>query len=426
MFDIKWIRANAETFDRAMSRRGLEPQAAHLVALDDARRKTVQEMNELQERRNTASKQIGQAKAAGDEQKFNELRAEVSDLKDRVQGLEERERAETDRLHQALLELPNLLADDVPDGADEDDNVERGRYGEPRNFDFAVKQHYELGEAIAQMDFETAARLSGSRFVVLRRDLARLERAIGQFMLDTHALEHGFVETSAPFLVREDVLYGSGQLPKFAEDAFATTDGRWLIPTSEVTLVNLVRELTLEEKELPLRFTALTPCFRSEAGSAGRDTRGMLRQHQFSKVEMVAVTTPEKAAEEHEYLLNCAENVMQKLDIPYRVMRLCAGDMGSTMQRTFDIEAWLPGQEAYREISSVSWAGDWQARRMGTRYRGADGEYGSPHTLNGSGVAVGRALIAVMENYQNADGSITVPEVLRPHMGGQETIGGPA
>ncbi len=426
MFDIKWIRANAETFDRSMSRRGLGPQSAALLELDDARRKTVADMNALQERRNAASKQIGQAKASGDEEKFKAIMAEVGSLKDEVQALEDKERAQTEALTDALLQLPNLLRDDVPDGGSEADNVERGNYSEPTQFNFAAREHWELGEAAGHMDFETAAKISGSRFVVLRRDLARLERAIGQFMLDLHTQEHGFTEVSAPLLVREEALYGTGQLPKFSEDAFATTDGRWLIPTSEVSLTNLVRESIVDAAELPMRVTSLTPCFRAEAGSAGKDTRGMLRQHQFWKVEMVAVTTPDKSDEEQEYLLSCAENVMQKLDVPYRVLRLCAGDMGATMQRTFDIEAWLPGQDAYREISSVSVAGDWQARRMNARYRNKDGDLDYVHTLNGSGVAVGRALIAVMENYQQQDGSIRIPDVLRPYMGGQEQIDGPA
>lgn len=426
MFDIKWIRANAETFDRSMSRRGLGPQSEHVIALDDARRAVVADMNAMQEKRNAASKQIGQAKAAGDEEKFKTLMAEVGAFKEQVPVLEEQERHQTEALNKALLELPNLLKDDVPEGESEDDNVALSHYSEPRQLNFDPKEHWELGEAIDQMDFEVAAKLSGSRFVVLRKNLARLERAIGQFMLDVHTLEHSFTEVSSPLLVREEALYGTGQLPKFSEDAFATTDGRWLIPTSEVSLTNLVRESIMGADELPLRVTSLTPCFRSEAGSAGRDTRGMLRQHQFWKVEMVAVTTPDRSDEEQEYLLNCAENVMQKLDIPYRVMRLCTGDMGATMQRTFDIEAWMPGQDAYREISSVSVAGDWQARRMNARYRTRDGDVDYVHTLNGSGVAVGRAMITVMENYQNQDGSITIPEVLRPHMGGQEQIDGPA
>ncbi len=380
----------------------------------------------MQERRNTASKQIGQAKAQKDETRAQALMTEVAGLKAELQAAEDEQRQATDALNTAMASLPNLLRDDVPDGADETDNVERGRFKEPTRFNFAPKEHYQLGEALGLMDFEAAARMAGSRFVVLKGQLARLERALGQFMLDLHTGEHGFTEVVAPILVRDEALYGTGQLPKFAEDAFATTDGRWLIPTSEVSLTNLVREQILSGDELPLRFTSLTPCFRAEAGSAGKDTRGMLRQHQFYKVEMVAVSTPEAADEEHERMLSCAETVLKRLDIPYRVMRLCAGDMGATMQRTFDIEAWLPGQDTYREISSVSIAGDWQARRMNARYRDSDGEVKFVNTLNGSGIALGRALIAVMENYQHEDGTITVPEVLRPYMGGLETIGGGA
>jgi seryl-tRNA synthetase len=311
----------------------------------------------------------------------------------------------------------------VPDGADEDDNVERHKHGEPKRFSFEAKEHYELGEALGFMDFETAAKLAGSRFVVLRGQLARLERALGQFMLDLHINEHGFTEIVAPLLVREEALFGTGQLPKFAEDAFVTTDNRWLIPTSEVSLTNLVREAITDGADLPLRFTSLTPCFRSEAGSAGRDTRGMLRQHQFYKVEMVAITTPDKSDDEQLRLLDCAEDVLKALEIPYRVLTLCAGDTGASMRRTIDIEAWLPGQDTYREISSISTAGDYQARRMQARYRDSEGKVDYLHTLNGSGIAVGRALIAVMENYQNEDGSITIPEVLRPYMGGMEKIG---
>lgn len=405
---------------------------------------------------------------------------------------EENEREQTQTLNNLLATLPNILRDDVPDGADENDNVELRRYSEPTKFSFTPKEHYELGEALGEMDFETAAKLAGSRFVVLKGQLARLERALGQFMLDVQTGEHGFTEVQSPLLVRDEVLYGTGQLPKFREDLFRTdrdideTDlarefllgvleaqqqreietgsvgdepfqisdfnrvllqrassaginmlkrrertgkqqsltNLWLIPTAEVSLTNLVRESILDEKELPLRFTALTPCFRSEAGSAGRDTRGMLRQHQFNKVEMVSVTTPESSDAEQERMLGCAEAVLKKLDIPYRVMRLCSGDMGASMMRTFDIEAWMPGQDTYREISSVSIAGDWQARRMNARYRTKDGKTEFVHTLNGSGVAVGRALIAVMENYQLQDGSIRVPEVLVPYMGGVETIGG--
>ena len=422
MFDVKWIRTNPEQFDASMKRRGLEPQSANIISLDDARKATVQQLNECQERRNASSKQIGQAKAKGDEEKAQALLKEVADLKSQVQAGEEKEREQTAALNDVLASLPNLLLDDVPDGADENDNVEKSRFSEPRQFNFAPKEHYEIGETLGQMDFEVAAKIAGSRFVVLQSEIARLERALGQFMLDKHTREHGFTEVSAPLLVRSEALFGTGQLPKFSEDAFQTTDDRWLIPTSEVSLTNLVRESMMSKEELPLRYTSLTPCFRSEAGSAGRDTRGMLRQHQFFKVEMVAVTTPDKSLEEHERMLGCAEAVMQALDIPYRVMRLCAGDMGATMQRTFDIEAWLPGQDTYREISSVSVAGDYQARRMDARYRDEDGKPQYVHTLNGSGVATGRALIAVIENYQQEDGSIAIPEVLQSYMGGQTEI----
>ncbi|VAW14088.1 Seryl-tRNA synthetase [hydrothermal vent metagenome] len=423
MFDIKWLREHAQEFDRAMARRSLEPQAAKLLALDDARRATITALNELQEQRNRASRQIGIAKSKGDEETANKLMSEVSKLKGQLQELDERQRAQSEQLHNSLLILPNILADDVPDGVDETDNVERSRFMEPPQFAFVPKEHYELGEALGLMDFEAAARMAGSRFVVLKDQLALLERALGQFMLNLHILEHGFSEISAPLLVRPEALVGTGQLPKFSEEAFETKDGRWLIPTSEVTLTNLVREQILSQKELPKRFASLSYCFRSEAGSAGKDTRGMLRQHQFLKVEMVAITTPDKSDEEHERLLTCAQQVFERLKIPYRTVRLCAGDMGASMQRTFDIEAWMPGQNTYREVSSVSKAGDWQARRMNARYRNQDGDVQYVHTLNGSGVAVGRLMIALMENYQNADGSIDVPEALRPYMGGLEIIG---
>ncbi|MGJ8529654.1 serine--tRNA ligase [Maritalea sp.] len=422
MFDVKWIRANPEAFDKSLQRRGVQPQSANVIALDDARKATVLQLNEWQGTRNASSKQIGQAKAQGDEEKAQALLKEVADLKGKVQAGEETERQQTAELNELLAGLPNLLHDDVPDGADENDNVELRKFSEPRQFNFAPKEHYELGEQLGQMDFEIAAKIAGSRFVVLKSDLARLERALGQYMLDLHTGEHGFTEVVAPLLVRSEALFGTGQLPKFSEDAFQTTDDRWLIPTSEVSLTNLVRETMLSKEELPLRFTSLTPCFRSEAGSAGRDTRGMLRQHQFYKVEMVAVTTPDKSSDEHERMLGCAEAVMKGLDIPYRVMRLCSGDMGATMMRTFDIEAWMPGQDAYREISSVSVAGDYQARRMEARYRDENGKPQFVHTLNGSGVATGRALIAVMENYQQEDGSIAIPKVLQPYMGGKTEI----
>jgi len=322
-----------------------------------------------------------------------------------------------------MLQLPNLLANDVPEGKDENDNVEINRFLDQTRFDFAPKEHYELGEAMGQMDFETAARMSGSRFVVLKGQLALLERALANFMLNVHTIHHGFTEISAPVLVRPEALVGTGQLPKFSEDAFETTDGRWLIPTSEVTLTNLVREQILVEGELPIRVTSLSQCFRSEAGSAGRDTRGMLRQHQFSKVEMVVITSPENSEEEHKNMLKCSQQVLERLKLPYRTIRLCTGDMGATMRRTYDIEVWMPGQNTYREVASISSAGDWQARRMNARYRNKDGKVEFVHTLNGSGVAVGRIMIAVMENYQNADGSISIPEPLQRYMGGLEIIG---
>lgn len=423
MFDIKWIRANADTFDTALARRGLPPEAQNVLAIDEKRREVVTNLNAFQETRNAASKQIGQAKAQKDEAKAQTLMSEVADLKAKVQAGEEEERALTEALNSALAVLPNILRDDVPDGADEADNVQRGDFMQPTNFNFAPKEHYELGEASGHMDFETATKMAGSRFVVLRGEIARLERALGQFMLDLHTQEHGFTEIIAPLLVKPEALFGTGQLPKFNEDAFETVDGRWLIPTSEVSLTNLVRESILAQEDLPLRFTSLSPCFRAEAGSAGRDTAGMLRQHQFNKVEMVAITEPDQSDKEHERMLDCAETVLQKLELPYRVMRLCAGDMGSTMARTFDIEAWLPGQNTYREISSVSTAGEWQARRMNARYRTKEGDVAYVHTLNGSGIAVGRALIAVMENYQQVDGSIAIPTVLQSYMGGKTAIG---
>ena len=440
MFDIKWIRANAEAFDAALARRGLPAQAANLIAVDDKRRAIIVRLNEAQEKRNASSKLIGQAKAQKDEAKAQALMAEVASLKDAIQSGEAEERAVDAELRDALSVIPNITLDDVPVGKDEHDNVEYfGRNGSPEqaartrparpNLSFAPREHYELGEALGMMDFEGAAKLSGSRFVVLKSQVARLERALGQFMLDLHTGEHGYTEVVPPLLVRDDALYGTGQLPKFEEDLFFTPHGEGrlaLIPTAEVPLTNLVREAILSEEELPLRLTALTPCFRSEAGSAGRDTRGMLRQHQFNKVEMVSITTPETSIDEHERMLSCAETVMQRLGLHYRVMTLCTGDIGFGAQKTYDIEVWLPGQDTYREISSVSVCGDFQARRMDARYRPA-GEKQAPrfvHTLNGSGVAVGRCLIAVMENYQQADGSIAVPEVLRPYMGGVAKIGG--
>lgn len=422
MFDMKWLRANTEVFDNSMVRRGVGPQSAMLIALDDKRRATISSLNDLQELRNKSSKQIGQAKAQKDEEKAQRLLAEVADLKTKVQAGEEQEREQTLMLNDAMLALPNLLADDVPDGQDEDDNVERSKFMEPTQFAFAPKEHYELGEALGMMDFESSARMSGSRFVVLKGQLALLERALGNFMLNLQTVTHGFTEVSAPLLVRPQAMVGTGQLPKFSEEAFQTTDGHWLIPTSEVSLTNLVREQILSYKDLPLRFASLSYCFRSESGSAGKDTRGMLRQHQFSKVEMVTITTPDKADKTHEDMLGFAEEVFHRLKIPYRTIALCSGDMGASMQRTFDIEAWMPGQGTYREVSSVSKAGDWQARRMNARYRDENGDMQFVQTLNGSGVAVGRLMIAVMENYQQEDGSIRVPDALQAYMGNLEVI----
>ena len=424
MFDIRWIADNAEAFDRAMARRGLPPQAAALLALDEKRRATLTELQELQERRNAASRKIGQAMAAGDRDEAERLKAEVAALKNRLQELEEQARRQREELERAMAVLPNMPLDEVPDGEGEDDNVEVRKVGQPRAFDFTPKEHYQLGEALGLMDFEAAAKMSGARFVVLKGALARLQRALGQFMLDVQTAEAGYVETDPPLLVRDEALFGTGQLPKFAEDLFATTDGRWLIPTAEVPLTNLVRESIVEEEALPLRVCALTPCFRAEAGAAGRDTRGMIRQHQFPKVELVSITTPEDGRAELDRKLAAAEDILKRLELPYRVMLLCAQDMGAAARITFDLEVWLPGQGRYREISSVSLCGDYQARRMNARYRPAgEKKPRFVHTLNGSGLAVGRALVAVMENYQNADGTITVPDALRPYMGGLEVIG---
>ncbi|MBC01543.1 MAG: serine--tRNA ligase [Rhodobacteraceae bacterium] len=423
MFDIKWIRDNAAAFDAAMARRGLPPQAGALIALDDERRAHVASLQDAQERRNAASKEIGKAKATGDDAGAQALIDEVAKIKQAIHDGEEAERALTAKVVEALSVLPNMPLDDVPDGADESDNVELRRVGTPRSFDFTPKEHFEVGAAEAGISFERAARMSGARFALLQGQFARLERALGQFMIDLQTTQHGYMEVSPPLLVRDEALYGTSQLPKFSEDLFKTTEGRWLIPTAEVPLTNMVAGETLAEADLPMRVTALTPCFRSEAGSAGRDVRGILRQHQFWKCELVSVTTPENSLDELERMTGCAEEILKKLGLAYRVMVLSAGDMGFGARKTYDIEVWLPGQNAYREISSCSVCGDFQARRMNARYR-PEGEKGLRfvHTLNGSGLAVGRALIAVVENYQNADGSITVPEVLRPYMGGTETI----
>ena len=424
MFDIRWIVDNADTFDAGLARRGLEPIAARLVSLDEMRRTNLQTLQDAQSRRNSASKEIGAAMGQGDTARAEALKAEVGELKSVIQTGEEEERRINDKLTEILSGIPNLPLAEVPDGKDEAGNVEVRKIGEPRKYAFEPKQHFEIGEALGLMDAETAARMSGARFTILKGGLARLERAIGQFMLDLQTSEHGYTEIIPPLLVRDEAMYGTGQLPKFAEDLFHTEDDRWLIPTSEVPLTNMVREKILDASELPIRVTALTPCFRAEAGAAGRDTRGMIRQHQFWKVEMVSITAPETSRDELNRMTGCAEEVLQRLQLPYRVMALCTGDMGFGSQMTFDIEVWLPGQNTYREISSCSVCGDFQARRMNARVREIEGK-GTRfvHTLNGSGLAVGRTLIAGMENYQQADGSIAVPEVLKPYMGGVDVIG---
>jgi seryl-tRNA synthetase len=472
MHDIRFIRENPEAFDRGLMRRGLEPQSKRLIALDEVRRSAIQKAETAQARRNAASKDIGEAKKNKDEARAKDLLAEVAALKDAIPALEAGERKASEELNRALAEIPNLPLDEVPDGKDEKDNVEHHRFGAKRDNAFVPKQHFDLGEALGQMNFETAAKLSGARFVVLKKGLARLERALGQFMLDVHTSEpHNYTEIAPPLLVRDDVMFGTTQLPKFEDDQFFAISGellaeaqemshamageevrdrfadqwgaeyiksirrdplfafneflsalrdnrRGLIPTAEVPLTNLVRESIM-----PMRFTACTPCFRAEAGAAGKDTRGMIRQHQFTKVELVSITTLEQSMDEHERMLACAEEVLRRLDLHYRVVTLCAGDMGFASQKTYDIEVWLPGQNAYREISSCSVCGDFQARRMNARYRTKEGrQVRHVHTLNGSGVAVGRAMIAVMETYQQADGSIAVPDALAPYMGGIKKI----
>jgi len=479
MHDIRWIRDNPDAFDAALKRRGLPGEAKRLIALDERRRAAIQASEAALARRNAASREIGAAKKSNEEARAQALMAEVAKLKDDIPKLEGEAKAAGEALDKALAEIPNLPAAEVPDGADETGNVEHHHFGARRNYAFAPKQHFELGEAFGQMDFETAAKLSGARFVVLKRGLAKMERALGQFFVDVHTADHGYTEVSPPLLVRDEVMYGTAQLPKFADDQFATmrrlstdelndvaneiaegssygmiasqlliateeekerlyrkawvegleelrklsqTQNLWLIPTAEVPLTNLVRESIVDEAELPLRYTACTPCFRAEAGAAGKDTRGMIRQHQFTKVELVSITTPEQSKDEHERMLACAEEVLRRLDLHYRVVTLCTGDMGFASQKTYDIEVWLPGQNAYREISSCSNCGDFQARRMNARCRVKGGSPRFVHTLNGSGVAVGRALIAVMETYQQEGGSIAVPEALKGYMGGMTTI----
>ncbi|KAB0681983.1 serine--tRNA ligase [Aureimonas leprariae] len=424
MLDIKWIRENPEALDEALSRRGAALASAEIVRLDEERRDHLRRLQDLQNRRNEASKEIGKAKASGDAARAEAVIAEVAEIKHAIQDGEETERRIEAAITDVLARIPNTPLDDVPVGADEAANVEIRREGGLPNFAFDPKEHFEIGEALGLMDFEQAGRIAGSRFTVLKGGLARLERALGQFMLDLHTVEHGYEEVVPPLLVRDEAMFGTGQLPKFSEDLFHTTDGRWLVPTAEVPLTNLVRETTLDAARLPLRYTALTPSFRSEAGSAGRDTRGMLRQHQFYKVELVSITAPEASADEHERMTRCAEEVLKRLKLPFRTMVLSTGDMGFGARKTYDLEVWLPGQNAYREISSCSNCGDFQARRMAARYKVAgEKQTRFVHTLNGSGVAIGRCLIAVLENYQNEDGTVTVPEALRPYMGGIEIVG---
>ena len=423
MHDIKWIRENPEAFDAALARRGAEPAASSLIALDEKRRSVIQSLQDMQSRRNAASKDIGAAMAQKNMELAEKLKAEVADIKENMPRAEEEDRQVTAELNDALSRLPNMPFDDVPDGKDEHDNVVTRVVGQKPGWNHEAKEHFEIGEALGYMDFERAAKLSGSRFTVLTSQLARLERALGQFMIDLHTSEHGYTEVSSPLMVRDEAMFGTGQLPKFSEDLFKTTDRRWLIPTAEVTLTNLVSGEILEQEKLPLRFTALTPSFRSEAGSAGRDTRGMLRQHQFWKCELVSITDAESAVAEHERMTACAEEVLKRLGLHFRTMTLCTGDMGFSARKTYDLEVWLPGQNTYREISSCSVCGDFQARRMNARYRGKDDKATKfVHTLNGSGTAVGRCLIAVLENYLNDDGSVTIPDVLLPYMGGLTRI----
>ncbi|MFM9937193.1 MAG: serine--tRNA ligase [Novosphingobium sp.] len=418
MHDIRLIRENPEGFDTALNRRGVAAQSAVILAIDTARRDVATRMQEAQARRNEASKAIGAAMGKGDKDTADALKAEVAELKTALPALEEEERRLTAALSDALAAYPNLPADDVPEGVDETENVEISRWGTPRSFDFQPIEHADLGPPLG-LDFETGALIAGARFTFLRGPMARLHRALAQFMLDRQTGENGYTECNPPLLVKDEAAFGTGQLPKFAEDLFKTTDGRWLIPTAEVSLTNAVQGQILTDSALPIRMTALTPCFRSEAGAAGRDTRGFIRQHQFEKVELVSIARPEESDAEHERMTEAAESILRALDLPYRKMLLCSGDMGFTARKTYDLEVWLPGQGAYREISSCSNCGDFQARRMNTRYR-PEAAKGTEfvHTLNGSGLAVGRTLVAVLENYQQGDGTVDVPEVLKPYMGG--------
>lgn len=423
MHDIRLIRDTPEAFDAGMARRGLSPMSGEILAIDEARRASILAAETAQADANRAAKAVGAAKASGDEAEFERLRTLVADKKSEIARLNDEAKALDAKLTDLLMGLPNIPGNDIPDGADENDNVEINRWGTPAEFDFKPLEHYELPAVKTGMDFETAAKLSGSRFMVLSGAVARLHRALAQFMLDVHTEENGLTETWTPVLVKEDMMYGTGQLPKFGEDSYQTTNGWWLVPTAEVTLTNIVNGVTINDSYLPRRYVAHTQCFRSEAGSAGRDTAGMLRQHQFEKVEMVSITRPEDSHAEHQRMTRCAEDILERLGLPYRTVVLCTGDLGFGMKRTHDIEVWLPGQNQYREISSVSLAGDFQARRMNARYKPADG--GKPqfvHTLNGSGLAVGRALIAVLENGQQQDGSVNIPSALHPYLRGKTRI----
>jgi seryl-tRNA synthetase len=424
MHDIKLIRDDPVAFDEGLKRRGLAPLSAEVLRRDAELRALLTKLQQMQARRNEASKQIGQAKAKKDEAQAQALMAEVAGLKTDIQQGEDEERKLQAALNDFVATIPNIPAPDVPVGSDEKANVEIRRFGDKPVMNFKPKEHFDLGAALGQMDFEAAAKMSGTRFVVLKNQLARLERAIAQFMLDLHTEQFGYAEVSPPLMVRDQAMFGTGQLPKFGEDLFRTTTDYWLIPTAEVSLTNLVREQILDEKQLPLRFTAYTPCFRAEAGAAGKDTRGMIRMHQFSKVELVSITTPEQSAAEHERMTSCAEEVLKRLNLHHRTMLLCSGDMGFSARKTYDLEVWLPGQNMFREISSCSNCGDFQARRMNARYR-PEGEKNTRfvHTLNGSGLAVGRTLVAILENYQEGNGSIVVPDALRGYMGGLERIG---
>lgn len=414
MHDLKWIREHSEAFDQGLATRGIDPLSHRILALDESHRAAVSEMQDLQTQRNSLAKDIGTAKASG--QDATALLEKSNFIKVRLPELEHHEKALKDELHGLLMSIPSIPYHEVPVGADETFNQEIRRFGTPRTFDFTPLPHYELGEALGEMDFERAAKMSGSRFVILRNQLAKLERALANFMLDVHTTEFGYQEISPPTLVRSNALYGTGQLPKFEDDQFKTTSGYYLIATSEIPLTNMMMDEIIPTDQLPLRFTAHTPCYRQEAGSAGRDTRGMIRVHQFSKVELVSITTSDQSSHEHERMVSCAETILQRLELPYRTMLLSTGDMGFSAKKTYDLEVWLPSQDAYREISSCSNCADFQARRMNARYRDDTGHLHFAHTLNGSGLAVGRTLVAVLENYQQKDGSILVPEVLRPFM----------